>query len=287
MGGNLNEYMESENVKPEVDGIWEQLPSCADDGRTYAWRMYRVHDAQRNCQHILAVGTTQSGNLGQERLDLVAYRLEAPRFSMAGKKELVCQMSAQRSFGVKLTNGFVIVEQDSLRSLNIGSLCFNEIVRWAFHLAPNDAVLPITLLASHANSYGVENLERRYRFYRQFGIRFAAEGESFPLQAESEPMKGRDLLSHDMSKFPNIDELDFAATVLQLVTRSEKLAVQSNKLDDDVRGLNDALGRLLGDRERRGKSILRFARLVRVPLLCIAFMVGAIIFQPGHFGITL
>lgn len=170
--------MESENVKPEVDGIWEQLPSCADDRRTYAWRMYRVHDAQRNCQHILAVGTAQSGNLGQERLDLVAYRLEASRFSMAGKKELVCQMSARRSFGVKLTNGFVIIEQDSLRSLNIGSLCFNEIVRWAFHIAPNDAVEPITLLASHADSYDIENLERRYRFYLRFGIRFAVEGRA-------------------------------------------------------------------------------------------------------------
>jgi hypothetical protein len=33
-------------------------------------------------------------------------------------------MSAHRSFGLTLTNGFVIVEQESLRGLNIGSLCF-------------------------------------------------------------------------------------------------------------------------------------------------------------------
>lgn len=100
-------------------------------------------------------------------------------------------------------------------------------------------------------------------------------------------MEARELRSHDMSKFPNIEELDFAATVLQLVTRSEKLAVQSEKLDNDVCRLNDALERLLGERERRAESILRFARLVRVPLLCIAFIVGAIIFHPDHFGINL
>lgn len=285
--GNLNEQMKSENVEPEVDDIWGRLPSRADDRRNYAWRMYRIHDAKRNCQHILAVGTAQSGDLGQERIDLVAYRLEASRFSMTGKKELVCQMSARRSFGLKLTNCFVIVEQESLRSLSIGSLCFNEIARWARHVAPNDAVLPITLLASHANSYGAENLERRYRFYRQFGIRFVVEGSLPPLQAESEPMKARELLSHEMSKFPNVDELDFADTILQLVTKSEKLAAQSEMLDHNVRRLNGALERLLSEQRRRGESVLRFTRHVQVSLLCIAFIVGAIVFRSGHFGIKL
>lgn len=278
--------MKSENVEPESDGIWEQLPACADDRRNYAWRMYRIYDTKRNCQHIIAVGTAQSGDLGQERMDLVAYRLEASRFSMTGKKELVCQMSARRSFGVKLTNGFVIVEQESLRSLSIGSLCFNEIVRWAHHVAPDDAVLPITMLASHANLYGAENLERRFRFYRQFGIRFEVEGSLPPLQAESKPMKARELLGHEMSKFLNVEELDFAGTILQLVTRSEKLAAQSETLDRDVRRLNGALERLLSEQRRRGESVVRFARHIQVPLLCIAFMVGAIVFRSGHFGIT-
>lgn len=57
--GNLNEQMKSENVEPEVDDIWERLPSRADDRRNYAWRMYRILDAKRNCQHILAVGTVR------------------------------------------------------------------------------------------------------------------------------------------------------------------------------------------------------------------------------------
>lgn len=280
--------MESENIESEGASIWEQLPPCADDRRTYAWRMYRVHDAQRHRQHILAVGTAQSGNLGQERLDLVAYRLDTQSFLRARKKEMVCQMSARRSFGVKLTNGFVIIEQESLRSLNIGSLCFNEIVKWAFHIAPNDDVEPITLLASHASTYDVENLERRYRFYRQFGIRFAVDDrESPPRQAESEPMKAGELLGHDVSRFPNIQELDFLATVLQLATKSEKLAVQSQELDTEVRRLRGAVERLLGERERRGQSILQFARAVQIPLLGVAFVVGAIIFHPGHFGIKL
>ncbi|WP_197342427.1 hypothetical protein [Ralstonia solanacearum] len=280
--------MESENIESEGASIWEQLPSCADDRRTYAWRMYRVHDAQRYRRHILAVGTAQSGNLGQERLELVAYRLDTQSFLRARKKEMVCQMSARRSFGVKLTNGFVIIEQESLRSLNIGSLCFNEIVKWALHIAPNDDVEPITLLASHASTYDVENLERRYRFYRQFGIRFAVDDrESPPRQAESEPMKAGELVSHDMSKFPNIDELDFAATVTQLVTGSEELAVQAERLDNDVRRLKDVLKRMLDERARREKSVLRYARLVLVPLLCIAFIAGAVIFHPSHFGIWL
>lgn len=281
----MTEQMESENIKTVVEGIWDRLPLCAEGSRNHAWRMYRVHDAKRNCQHILAVGAAQSGDLGQERLDLVAYRLEASKFSMAGKKELVCKMSARRSFGVKLTNGFVIVEQESLRSLHIGSLCFNEIVRWARHIAPNDAVEPITLLATQANSYGTENLERRYRFYRQFGIQFPGRSPLPPLQAESEPMNACELISQDMSKYPNIEELDFAATVLQLVTRSETLAVQSERLDQDVRRLKDVIGWQLGEWKQREESISRFARYKCVLLLFISFAVGAIIARAGHFGL--
>lgn len=84
-------------------------------------------------------------------------------------------MSAHRSFGLTLTNGFVIVEQESLRGLNIGSLCFNEIVKWARRVAPDDHVMPIQLLGSHVGAYGRRNLERRHRFYQRFGLTFEFE----------------------------------------------------------------------------------------------------------------
>lgn len=58
----MTEQMEIENIKTVVEGIWDRLLSCAEGSRNYAWRMYRVHDAKRNCEHILAVGAAQSGD---------------------------------------------------------------------------------------------------------------------------------------------------------------------------------------------------------------------------------
>ncbi|MBU9366531.1 hypothetical protein LGM85_14385 [Burkholderia multivorans] len=231
---------------------------------------------------MLAVGTQESGDTGRERIDLVAFRVETDRFGDSRAREEVCSMSAHRSFGLTLTNGFVIVEQESLRGLNIGSLCFNEIVKWARRVAPDDHVMPIQLLGSHVGAYGSRNLERRHRFYQRFGLTFEFEsGDVHPLASgESKDMVGRDLISHSMAKFPNIVEVDLLATLQSLAMAQEELA-------DDARGLKDGIASLLAERRRRSDVFRRVARLLRLPVMMAVLAVGAILARPGHFGLHL
>ncbi|WP_124831279.1 hypothetical protein [Burkholderia stagnalis] len=190
-------------------------------------------------------------------------------------------MSAHRSFGMlRLTNGFVVVEQESWRSLNIGSLCFNEIVKWAHRVAPDDHVMPISLLGSHVDAYGKKNLERRHRFYQKFGLAFEFEsGDVHPLASgESKDIVGRDLISHSMTKFPNIVEVDLLATL-------QSLAMAREELEDDVRGMKDGIANLLDERRRRSDVVVRVVRLLRLPVIVAALAVGAILARPGHFGL--
>ncbi|NYH26002.1 hypothetical protein [Paraburkholderia bryophila] len=232
--------------------------------------------------HILAMGTEESDESGNERIDLVAYRVDTNRFGDWATREEVCTMSARRSFGLKLTNGFVVVEQESLRSLNIGSLCFNEVVKWARRVAPDDSVIPTELLASHVGSYKPENLERRHRFYRQFGLEFEFTNRGAHALASgiSKPIVGRDLVTHPMSKYPNIVEIELVSAVQQLAMRQEGL-------EDDVSRLEGAVSRLLAERRRRSDRVVKVAQLLRWPLVCASFAAGAILARPDHFGLHL
>ncbi|WP_143155714.1 MULTISPECIES: hypothetical protein [Burkholderia] len=260
--------------------VWPARKDRSSDN--FAWRLFRVRDEKRDRYHMLAVGTQESGDTGRERIDLVAFRVETDRFGDSRAREEVCSMSAHRSFGLTLTNGFVIVEQESLRGLNIGSLCFNEIVKWARRLAPDDHVMPIQLLGSHVGAYGRRNLERRHRFYQRFGLTFEFEsGDVHPLASgESKDMVGRDLVSHSMAKFPNIVEVDLLATL-------QSLAMAQEELEDDARGLKDGIASLLAERRRRSDVVVRVARLLRLPVVVAALAVGAILARPGHFGLHL
>lgn len=178
-------------------------------------------------------------------------------------------MSARRAHGLKLTNGFVVVERESLRSLNIGSLCFNEIVKWARRVAPDDVVLPIQLLESHVNTYVKEDLETRHRFYCQFGLSFEFKSDaSHPLASgESKPVAGRDLISRPLTKYANIDEIDIVTTV-------QRFAVDQEELRIDVKRFKKALSDLLQARQRRRYSVVQFALPMRGPLVFLAFAPG-------------
>ncbi|ASV96716.1 hypothetical protein CJU94_00090 [Paraburkholderia aromaticivorans] len=228
---------------------------------------------------MLAVGTQESRALGRERIDLKACLLDTDRFGDWRESEEVCSMSACRSFGIKLTNGFVVVEQEALRSLNVGSLCFNEIVKWAQRAGPDETVLPINLLAHHVGTYRKENVERRYRFYRRFGLDFNLTGQDGnPLASgESKPMLVRELICHPALKFPNIVELD-------LVPILQQLSMKNVELDDDVHRLKGAVSRMVKERQRIRDVITHAAIMARWPVAFLAFSAGAVLFRPGHFG---
>ncbi|MEW6347257.1 MAG: hypothetical protein RXR20_12710 [Paraburkholderia sp.] len=271
----------SQNAPSHLDqdvAVWPQV--AEETGRAYSWRLFRVRDEKRHQTHVLAVGIHEVGCLGDERIDLVARLIDVHHTATWKAHETVCVMSARRTHGLKLTNGFVVVERESLRSLNIGSLCFNEIVKWARRVAPNDVVLPIRLLESHVNTYVKENLERRHRFYCQFGLSFEFKSDaSHPLASgESKPVAGCDLISHPLTKYANIDEIDIVTTV-------QRFAVDHEELRIDVKRLKKALSDLLQAHQRRRDSVVRFALLVRGPLVLLAFGAGVLLARAGHFGL--
>ncbi|EHP44262.1 hypothetical protein OR16_04772 [Cupriavidus basilensis OR16] len=109
---------------------------------------------------------------------------------------------------VKLTNGYVIIEDRALRGWRIGSYCFNLLVRWAKYHCPESDVATIKLLATDATEE--VNRTRRNMFYEQFGIRFAYTDMDGLRNAagESEPMKARELVERSRDEFSNIEELD-------------------------------------------------------------------------------
>ncbi|BFG77839.1 hypothetical protein PTKU46_58720 [Paraburkholderia terrae] len=267
-------------LKMQLNGIlkWPALKN--NTWRNYAWRLFRVRDDKNDRYHILAMGTLESEGFGKERIDLVTYVLDMDRYGDFTAREEVCTMSARRSFGLKLTNGFVVVEQESLRSLNIGSLCFNEIIKWAKRVAPDDTVIPIELLASHVHSYKPANLERRHRFYRRFGLEFEFnDRESHALASGvSKPIVGRKLISYPISAYPNIVEIDLVSTV-------QHLGMKLGEAEDEVVRLDEALSRLLQERRRSRHRLMLVAQLLRWPLLCVSFAAGAILARPSHFGL--
>ena len=123
--------------------------------------------------------------------------------------EVVCEMSAHDTgYGaVKLTNGYVVIEDEELRGWRIGSYCFNVVVEWAKRHFPNSEVLTIQLRSDDAVG---PNKSRRNRFYEQFGIRFAYTESERQREAagESETMVVSDLIARTPKQFPNIQELD-------------------------------------------------------------------------------
>lgn len=201
-----------------------------------AWRLIRVDDSHRSTSTVPAkairqtrtplfvmVGTRQVTVYGGEKFELVA-------LTTAG--ELVCEMSAAASRWerVKLTNGYVLVEQSQLRGLRLGSFCFNQVVCWAKTQCPDSEVETIQLRASDAS--GV-NRHRRNAFYEKFGIRFdysTVDGVE-NAAGESQAMKARELVSRAPADFPNIVEIDMP----HLVGAATSWLPQSQQRASDLR----------------------------------------------------
>lgn len=82
---------------------------------------------------------------------------------------------------------------DAVRGMGLGTLIMCYAVAWLRSLKEVPFV-PITLSAEHAD---VDNLERRARFYRKFGIRFKGDDGALPVHGDSEPLNTHQLLIPD------------------------------------------------------------------------------------------
>ncbi|TDY21973.1 hypothetical protein B0G81_2220 [Paraburkholderia sp. BL6665CI2N2] len=115
-------------VTPDELFVVEGSRGTAENRRAYVWQFFRS-ETNREIESIFWPLVSQSRAKEGASVDLVARLIDEQKIGQRESQETGCVMTARREYGLKLTNGFVIIEQDDLRGLNIGSLCFNEIVK--------------------------------------------------------------------------------------------------------------------------------------------------------------
>lgn len=155
---------------------------------------------------LLAVGIRETLTLrGRGTLELLVQTLHG---------DTVCEMSAHEDgYGsVKMTNGYLVIEDPSLQGWRIASYCFNHLAIWAKRRYSDRNLSPIKLEIGDAQSQ--TNRVRRNRFYEQFGIEFDYADKDGMRHAigESKPMKIGALIERSWDCFPNICELDVRDT---------------------------------------------------------------------------
>lgn len=184
-----------------------------------AWKLIRVSKPDRDsidtCSQgssadngvLLAIGMRETlTSRGLAKLELVAQALDG---------DTVCEMSAHdEGYGtVKMTNGYLVIEDPSLRGWRIASYCFNHFVVWAKRNYSDRDLSPIKLEIGDAQNR--HNRLRRNRFYEQFGIEFGyADKDGMPNAiGASKSMKIGALIERSPDCFPNIHELDARDTL--------------------------------------------------------------------------
>lgn len=142
--------------------------------------LVEVKDARYDKPHYLSLTTTckstdffhDDGRLhwSSATIELDAVYFAGPASSVLGQRVCVMGGSTQHVDKVKLTNGGVVINVESLKGLHIGSLMFGRIVDWAKQFPGHWCIVPIGLSVIDARTPDAK--QRRNRFYENFGIRF-------------------------------------------------------------------------------------------------------------------
>lgn len=129
---------------------------------------------------------------------------------------------------ISLTGGSVSIHNSLYRGQRIGTWMMNEIVKWAKQW-PDANILKITL--GEGDAYD-ENMERRNRFYEQFGIEFNYHDESRKTGA-SRSMKAHKLNTVDFwdkNKNGNIIVQNCRDFMISVITKNDKLLKENNEI---------------------------------------------------------
>lgn len=136
-----------------------------------------VRDDKHNRTHYLILSINESHTLDKSQTDryinaqieVNAKYLYGPLSSYIGR--IVCKMGGKTisDYGVKISNGDVMVEVNELRGLHIGSFILNRIVIWAKTLEPERKIHQLKLVEQDATDSN--NKLRRNNLYRKFGIK--------------------------------------------------------------------------------------------------------------------
>lgn len=129
---------------------------------------------------------------------------------------------------IRLTNGSVMIDQEELRGLHIGTYLFHKIVTWAKSFDPNYKIIPISLSVVDASD---ANKDRRNTFYENFGLVFNYRVENGKKEASGhsiEMLTVKDLLTYQ--NWPNIESINKHEALRNLAQTIQRLKSSQSTL---------------------------------------------------------
>lgn len=220
----------------------------------------KVTDEKRKATHFILIETTTTSTrleVGEKcsssgTIEVRATYLFGSQRDFVGK--LVSEMGGNfpsYRTTVKLTNGGVQINSGDLRGIHIGSYMFNKIVAWAKEEVDSSyGVITISLSRTDAEP---DNLDRRNKFYENFGIRFVyravdgiekAEGSSDAALTVADLIARPRLAGIEMQRrFEGLDRLGAEFDKLRSECRgSRRIARACRKKLDSVEWYPRAIG---------------------------------------------
>lgn len=221
-------------LSPEIAALF---PALGKWDKPFSWSFFVVGTQPSGC--LIAIGTLEHGT-GLDRSLEVQARDLTMRDSLSS---IVMFGGATRSHhkGVKITGGDVLVRYDRLRGFGIGTLMLNVTTAWASRTFPGESVEPITMI-------NPADGDRLARFYGRFGFKWDRPANGWwSGHLPSEPMTVADLKQYPEEALPNVQRVDFSATMTLIFDRMMEA-------DDDRRRVVE-LRAVLDDRRDRWRTI--------------------------------
>lgn len=132
------------------------------------WSLHEVHGRRDRAgeKHTMLVGVRDLAD--GSRRELEAFILDPHDPTPFAQRSPICEMSGSRTnIGVRITNGYVLIEEKQYRGMQIGAYCFNLIVQWAKDHHADRIVEPIEV-----SEPADMDPAHRNAFYNGFGIKF-------------------------------------------------------------------------------------------------------------------
>ncbi len=181
--------------------------------------------------------------MDNSRIDVAAF--EIYDFDIPARR-IVSMTGKKGNCFVRVTDGYLLIENRNMRGLGIGTVCFNEVIRWALTNHPEELLHPIQVFEHLASEFPPD---ARDRWYGGFGFVFKyEEGRSHPkAQGESvnKYVKELNVKEKNIKQFPLLQFLSETETAMKQAQQARDEAEDYvNRHHAKVKALSYATGLL-------------------------------------------
>ncbi|HEV7436456.1 MAG TPA: GNAT family N-acetyltransferase [Pseudorhizobium sp.] len=168
-----------------MDARYSLIPTVEKETDPVTLIVHRTEDTHEQLELLLAVE-------GAKTLKLV------PGRDLNGAKIMMrAGASFSRHSGVRLSNGFNVVDPSAWHRQGIGTVALNLMIEWAKRLHPDADVRPVELKRYKQD---IEGDDPRLAFYRRFNLQWnLADQDQDAVNLLSVPMTVRDLQTAPLS----------------------------------------------------------------------------------------